>query len=88
MSVRELGKLPTHYTPSLEKLSRDRDQNHRMFFFRDEKWELPSFIRVGQNACQNFPINSLLEKELEKQTDQQDNSAVLTSVQIQQLTDN
>lgn len=70
------------------KLSSHQDQNHGTFFFRDGKWELPGFSRVGQTACQNFPINSLLEKELKKQADQQDNSAVLTSVQIWQMTDN
>ena len=36
LSARQFGKLPTHYAPSLEKLSRDQDQNHGMFFFRDE----------------------------------------------------
>lgn len=89
LSARKFGKLPTHYTPSLErKLPRDEDKNHGMFFYRDGKWELPSFSRVGQTVCQNFPVNSLPEKELEKQTDQQDNSKMLTSMQIRQLTDN
>ena len=79
LSARELGKLSKHYAPSLEKMYGDQNQNHGMCFFRDEEWEFPGFSRV----VQNFTIDSLLEKGLEKQTDQQDNSAVLPPVQRQ-----